>query len=930
MSMGGGNNTGNANGGGANIGAGLGFGMTNNNNNDANNNNNNSQMHGNMANGVQSQETGNSQPNSEYTLAGILHHLQGEWRRYEKDRNEWEIERAEMRARIALLEGERRGVENLKTDLMRRVKMLEYALRQERSKYLSSSANNAQSTSSPSSTTAPQIKNPLLQSLDKGTTSSGRSSPAPFAESAPTASAITAAAGGVNAGALAAGLLSRSTSSAKDPKSRAKSREYLKQCLQEISYLTSASTLNPLPDRGIASGSSANGANVQSALRPRKTMLESVPPTLSAPTTESHAAMAGSISRASAATALGVPSGKAGRPGRSPLFASEPALEEANESEEAGSSNDDFASGHAQRDQEASASQQQQSTGAADSVPLKNPLSATFVEPEASPALSASNESADDREQDEAPGSSNSSDSSRSSHSTDSRGTSAGSLTDQELDEQEQVTAIFKPGGRDWQKLKEAGIKSRERRDSERQGQAAEEASLISEAQQQLAITSEKVSQLMNRSGGGGGRAPGSERKDEEDLANISLATEDDEASKEAADAAADSLLWKSKKVLRSHLDAVRAVAFLQNEMTLLSASDDNTVKFWNLDVGTLNQPASKSGTDSQPLVTFRGHSAAVTCLAVSPNKRRFYSGSLDSSIRVWQLPDAAVEAYPPFEKSMELGCLVGHSQAVWDVALLPDRSDEEGRLASASADGTVKIWSVRSGSSVTSNGEANSSSAAAPAVLQLSWDYFGSDPSPSTAKERENLEKSGTLPVPTCVEACHSDLRLVAVSYSNSVVKLFDLDTGRQVRQLKSDETYDGTVETQINKLVTHPTLPLLITAHEDGYMRMFDLDTGSCTLSMTAHLDAVTSLDIDASGLTLVSGGHDCSVRFWDIAGGSLMGREGPVVGEADKSTAVCRQEISSHRNKASEGVLAVKYHPTAPYFASAGADGVIRIYG
>jgi hypothetical protein len=35
-------------------------------------------------------------------------------------------------ARIALLEGERRSAENLKTDLMRRVKMLEFALRQER------------------------------------------------------------------------------------------------------------------------------------------------------------------------------------------------------------------------------------------------------------------------------------------------------------------------------------------------------------------------------------------------------------------------------------------------------------------------------------------------------------------------------------------------------------------------------------------------------------------------------------------------------------------------------------------------------------------------------------------------------------------------------------------------------------------------------
>jgi len=34
-----------------------------------------------------------------------------------------------------VLEGERRGLENLKNDLLRRIKMLEFALRQERSKF---------------------------------------------------------------------------------------------------------------------------------------------------------------------------------------------------------------------------------------------------------------------------------------------------------------------------------------------------------------------------------------------------------------------------------------------------------------------------------------------------------------------------------------------------------------------------------------------------------------------------------------------------------------------------------------------------------------------------------------------------------------------------------------------------------------------------
>lgn len=109
----------------------------------------------------------NGSQNPPMNLASVLHYLQSEWRRWERDRNEWEIERAEMRvslsmkarglscagevlnlgivpwyrdpllvksqARIALLEGERRSAENLKTDMMRRVKMLEFALRQERS-----------------------------------------------------------------------------------------------------------------------------------------------------------------------------------------------------------------------------------------------------------------------------------------------------------------------------------------------------------------------------------------------------------------------------------------------------------------------------------------------------------------------------------------------------------------------------------------------------------------------------------------------------------------------------------------------------------------------------------------------------------------------------------------------------------------------------
>lgn len=43
------------------------------------------------------------QNGQDFTLSSVLHFLQTEWRRYERDRNEWEIERAEMRVSVVVL-----------------------------------------------------------------------------------------------------------------------------------------------------------------------------------------------------------------------------------------------------------------------------------------------------------------------------------------------------------------------------------------------------------------------------------------------------------------------------------------------------------------------------------------------------------------------------------------------------------------------------------------------------------------------------------------------------------------------------------------------------------------------------------------------------------------------------------------------------------
>lgn len=35
-----------------------------------------------------------------YTLPGVLHYLQVEWRKFEKERNQWEIEKSDLKVRM--------------------------------------------------------------------------------------------------------------------------------------------------------------------------------------------------------------------------------------------------------------------------------------------------------------------------------------------------------------------------------------------------------------------------------------------------------------------------------------------------------------------------------------------------------------------------------------------------------------------------------------------------------------------------------------------------------------------------------------------------------------------------------------------------------------------------------------------------------------
>ncbi|KAK0240494.1 WD40-repeat-containing domain protein [Armillaria nabsnona] len=740
------------------------------------------------------------QNGQDYTLSSVLHFLQTEWRRYERDRNEWEIERAEMRARIALLEGERRSFDNVKLDLMRRIKMLEYALRLERSKQLSGSSSQSVPSSKlailQSQTASSSQKDDAQSHKEESSGSSPRSDDSPLPDTRlpngapsvgtsgrPTSWGGSNWANGPSAGTSAAAL--GKPPPGRDPKSRARSREYLKQCLQEISYLTSPQAMNPLPNRPLL-----NNPTMPLSL-PNVPSFEQIPyngrPRKILPSDGSNLL-----------NGINLMSGPSSAPATSgPQI---PPLE---------------------RNNPPGSGILPQHISPPSSIPQSTPQAAGPSQPPA-PLPTTQNES--DREVES---------------------------------ESRQLTAIFRPDDA---------------------GEWKEKLRLSHEASEQARLAREGQN--------GNGSLWDRRNLEDEELKEEDGDVEDDEST-EVGEGEGNKI-WKAKRTLRNHLDAVRALAFHPTELCLATGGDDCTVKIWRMDVAGLASSAARPTTEVEPQLTLRGHSAAITRLIHSPSKRLLYSASLDSSIRVWALPPASHTTYAPYDETRARGELIGHTDAVWDLALVRD----ETTLISCGAEGAVKVWDV---TRQTGGGH-----------LKLSWGWSGLE-STSSDGLQEDAEFGATA-----VEALKSDLKKVAVAYQNAVVKIFEIETGKEVSRLQSDSTYDGTPATQVNRIASHPTMSLLVTAHEDKYFRIFDITTGQCTHSMLAHLDGVTSLAIDPAGFSLVSGSHDCSIRFWDLLG-----------------SRACVQEITTHREKAREGVLDVEFHPSLPFMASAGADGVIKLY-
>ncbi|KAK7801824.1 hypothetical protein U0070_015513 [Myodes glareolus] len=335
----------------------------------------------------------------------------------------------------------------------------------------------------------------------------------------------------------------------------------------------------------------------------------------------------------------------------------------------------------------------------------------------------------------------------------------------------------------------------------------------------------------------------------------------------------ADSLAydtWNPKFTLRSHFDGIRALAFHPIEPVLITASEDHTLKMWNLQK---TAPAKKSTSlDVEPIYTFRAHKGPVLCVVMSSNGEQCYSGGTDGLIQGWNTTNPNIDPYDSYDPSVLRGPLLGHTDAVWGLAY----SAAHQRLLSCSADGTLRLWNTTE---------------AAPALSVFN----------------DNQE----LGIPASVDLVSSDPSHMVASFSKGYTSIFNMETQQRILTLESNLDSTANSSCQINRVISHPTLPISITAHEDRHIKFYDNNTGKLIHSMVAHLEAVTSLAVDPNGLYLMSGSHDCSIRLWNL------------------ESKTCIQEFTAHRKKFEESIHDVAFHPSKCYIASAGADALAKVF-
>ena len=342
---------------------------------------------------------------------------------------------------------------------------------------------------------------------------------------------------------------------------------------------------------------------------------------------------------------------------------------------------------------------------------------------------------------------------------------------------------------------------------------------------------------------------------------------------------------WRCVYTLQGHSQPVRSLAITPDGEILMSGSDDNTIKLWQLATG-------------EEIGTLRGHSKTVSAIAISADGEILASGSEDKTIKLWQL-----------STGMQIGTLtLGNwfsrdSGCVYAVAISPEAEI----LASLDNSGAVKLWNLKTGQEIrrlqgdTSWINAIAISPTGKTLVAASGDSI----------KLWNLKTGRQFPIlrghQSWVRAVSfsPDGQTLASGSDDATIKLWNLKTGREICTLRghlgaiysiafspisetfssrsaSDNRSPATIEEMAfsvseNQASTAPftqpfsktqelgVRPILASSSDDRTIKLWDTSTGQELCTLTGHTRWVHTVVFSPSGQTLVSGGGDSIIYMW-----------------------------------------------------------------
>ena len=126
-----------------------------------------------------------------------------------------------------------------------------------------------------------------------------------------------------------------------------------------------------------------------------------------------------------------------------------------------------------------------------------------------------------------------------------------------------------------------------------------------------------------------------------------------------------DAIAGTRVALLSGHTDWIASLAFSEDAISLVSGSDDKTIKLWDIQTGGV-------------VKTFSGHTDPICSVSISPDHATIASGSNDMTIRLWDVETGGHRV------------VEGYHSIAYSISFSPTNSE---RWISASGDHIVRWW---------------------------------------------------------------------------------------------------------------------------------------------------------------------------------------------------------------------------------------------